>query len=246
MERRLTDDPAQDALPRFTPDGRAVVFSSKRTGEWQLFEVDAAGGPARRLRSNDRQEWQADPSPDGAFLAFLSDADGAPGLWIAPRAGGAARRLVRHASRTVLGNPSWSPDGGRIVFSSNYGLPGHRTYVVDVASGEERRVSPLMSGACEPRFSRDGLRVAYVRRQHLTRERSQIVEVTLDGEAERVLVDWPALNYDPVYSPDGDELAFASTIAGEFAVYRMRLADGKSWRLTYGPGAARHPDYQPR
>ena len=246
VPRRLTEDPAEDALPRFTADGSKVVFSSKRTGEWQLYEAPTDGGAARPLRTSGNREWQADPSPDGRWLAFLSNAGGAEGIWIRPWAAGRARLLVRHGERTVLGNPSWSPDGSRIVFSSNHGFPGHRTYVVDVGSGEERRVSPLTSGACEPRFNRDGRRVAYVRRRHLTRERSQIVEVDLQSGEERVLVDWPALNYDPVYAPGKDEIAFASTMAGgDFAVYRLRLRDGKAWRVTHGPGVARHPDYQP-
>ena len=60
-----------------------------------------------------------------------------------------------------------------------------------------------------------------------------------------MLVDWPALNYDPVYSPDGSEVAFTSNITGDWVVYRQRLADGKSWRVTFGPGAARSPDYAP-
>ena len=58
-------------------------------------------------------------------------------------------------------------------------------------------------------------------------------------------MDWPALNYDPVYSPDGSELAFASNITGEFAIYRQRLSDGKAWRVTHGEGPARSPDYRP-
>ena len=62
---------------------------------------------------------------------------------------------------------------------------------------------------------------------------------------ERVLVDWPALNYDPAYSPDGNELAFASNITGEYAIYRQHLTTGKSWRVTVGAGPARYPDYQP-
>ena len=44
-------------------------------------------------------------------------------------------------------------------------------------------------------------------------------------------MDWPALNYDPAYSPDGSELAFASNITGEYAVYRQRLSDGQAWRV---------------
>jgi hypothetical protein len=55
-----------------------------------------------------------------------------------------------------------------------------------------------------------------------------------------------ALNYDPVYSPDGSEIAFASNVGGEWQIYRQRLSDGQSWQVTFGPGPARYPDYRPR
>jgi Tol biopolymer transport system component len=144
----------------------------------------------------------------------------------------------------ILGNAHFSPDGRNIVYSSNEGGLGHHVYLVDVATGTTRRLSALSSGACEPRFSPDGARVLHVARSHATPETSRIVEHVLATGAERVLVDWPALNYDPVYSPDQREIAFASTMAGRYALYRLRLSDRSSWRVTHG-AAARHPDYQP-
>jgi Tol biopolymer transport system component len=244
LERRLTDDPAVDALPRWSRDGRRVIFSSKRTGEWQLYEVPAEGGRARRLRENGAVEYQADESPDGRTLAFLSNLGGAEWLWRWARGTGAVEALVKHGRRSVLGNPHFSPDGRRIVFSSNWRI-GHQIYIVEAATGEESRVSPFLSGGCEPRFSPDGTKVVYVSRGHLS-EKSRLVEHDLGSGQERVLVEWPALNYDPVYSPDGSELAFASNITGDWAVFRQRISDGKSWRVTHGPGPARYPDYQPR
>jgi Tol biopolymer transport system component len=245
VERRLTHDPADDILPRFEPGGASVLFSSRRLGHWQLFEVAATGGAPRALHLTGSDEWQADPSPDGRRIALLSNQAGPQGLYLLDRRSGRLRLLVDDGPRAVLGNPNWSPDGGRIVYSSNGGRAGHHVYVIEVASGRSERVSSLLSGACEPRFSRDGRRVAYVRRQHLTRSHSRIVERELQSGAERALVDWDGLNYDPVYSPDGSELAFASTVSGEFAVYRLRFRDGRAYRVSLGPGAARHPDYQP-
>jgi TolB protein len=115
--------------------------------------------------------------------------------------------------------------------------------VVEVATRQARRISGLTGGGCEPRFSRDGRKVVYVSRGHM-RPTSRLVEHDLATGEERVLVSWPALNYDPVYSPDGTELAFASNITGEYAIYRQRLSDGKAWRVTFGPGLARNPDYR--
>jgi TolB protein len=241
--RRLTDAPSQDGLPRFTPGGRAVVFSSDRSGAFQLWEVPAAGGPARRLRTNAATEWQADLSRDGR-LAFLSDLDGPEALWVGDRQGASARKLVEHGRRSILGNPSWSPDGRRIAFSSNHRV-GHQIWVVEVATGKQERISSLGDGGCEPRFSPDGRHVVHVSRGHMG-EHSRLVERDLESGTTRVLVDWPALNYDPAYSPDGGELAFASNITGEYAVYRQRLSDGRAWRVTFGSGEARYPDYAPR
>jgi Tol biopolymer transport system component len=243
VARRLTDDPALDGLPRWTPDGAAIVFCSLRTGHYQLFEVAAAGGPARSIRANGYVEYQADLSPDGRTLAFLSNAAGAEHLWLLERATGAAHVVVRHGKDSILGNPDWSPQGQRIVYSSNWRF-GHQIYVFDLPSGKEERISPIASGGCEPRFHPDGKRVVYVSRRHLG-STSRLVEHDLATGDERVLVDWPALNYDPAYAEDGSEIAFASNITGEYAIYRQRLADGQSWRVTFGTGAARYPDYRP-
>ena len=241
-EGRLTDDPGEDGLARWTPDGQRIIFTSNRTGNPQIWEVPAAGGPARRVRSNAATEYQSDPSPDGTKLAFLSNLDGPERLMVQDLRTGAVREIVRHGSHPIMGNPHWSPDGRFITFSSNWRL-GHQIYVVEVATGSYRRISGVTTGGCEPRFSRDGKKVVYVSRGHM-RPTSRLVEHDLATGEERALVSWPALNYDPVYSPDGTELAFASNIAGEYAIYRQRLSDGQAWRVTFGHGDARNPDYR--
>jgi Tol biopolymer transport system component len=219
------------------------VFSSNRTGHYQLWEVPAGGGEARRLRSNGATEYQADLSPDGKRLAFLSNLDGPERLLVQDLVAGTVREIVRHGSDPIFGNPNWSPDGRFITYSSNHRI-GHQIYVVEVATGKESRVSGVTTGGCEPRFSRDGRKVVYVSRGHML-PTSRLVEHDLATGEERALVSWPALNYDPVYSPDGTEIAFASNITGEYAVYRQRLSDGQAWRVTFGPGPARNPDYRP-
>jgi TolB protein len=242
-DRPLVSRTGDDGLARFTPDGRSIVFSSDHTGEFQVWQVSASGGAPKRVRANAAREYQADVSPDGTTLALLTNLDGPERLVLLDLRSGAQRELVRHGEDTIFGNPHWSPDGRFITYSSNHRF-GHQIYLVEVASGTERRLTSVGSGGCEPRFSRDGRKVLYVSRGHL-RPTSRLAEIDLATEKEKVLVDWPALNYDPVYSPDGGEIAFASNITGSYAIYRQRLSDGKAWRVTFTPGDARYPDYRP-
>jgi Tol biopolymer transport system component len=242
-ERRLTEDPGEDGLARWTPDGNKIIFTSNRTGTPQIWEVPAGGGREHRVRSNAATEYQSDPSPDGTQLAFLSNLDGPERLMLQDLRTGAVRELVRHGDHPIMGNPNWSPDGRLITFSSNWRM-GHQIYVVEVATGSYRRISGVTTGGCEPRFSRDSKKVVYVSRGHL-RPTSRLVEHDLATDEEKPLVSWPALNYDPVYSPDGTELAFASNITGEYAIYSQRLSDGRAWRVSVGHGDARNPDYKP-
>ena len=242
--RRLTTDPHVDALPRWSADGREVFFTSDRAGNWQVYRVPVTGGAATRVRTNAHREWQAEPSPDGRSLAFLSNQRGPESLYVMDLAGGSDRMLVRHGRRTGLGNPSWSADARRIVFSTNWAR-GFGIHIVDVATGRESPLTRAHPTGCEPRFHPDGRRVVYVHRGGQG-ETSRLVEHDLRTGQEKVLVDWPALNYNPAYEPDGSEIAFTSNISGEWVVYRQRLSDGKAWRVTHGGGPARSPDYRPR
>jgi dipeptidyl aminopeptidase/acylaminoacyl peptidase len=72
--RRLTDPPAgkRDNQPRWSPDGRHILFESNRDGISQLWLVPAQGGNPHRLTSI--STGASDPiwSPDGQFIAFVS------------------------------------------------------------------------------------------------------------------------------------------------------------------------------
>ena len=47
--RRLTEDPARDGLPAWSPDGNSIAFVSDRSGQWALWVMDANGGNERML-----------------------------------------------------------------------------------------------------------------------------------------------------------------------------------------------------
>jgi len=95
-------------------------------------------------------------SPDGKLLAYSADRgrDGERDLWVKQVAGGQAIRLTSDGAGNTT--PDFSPDGSTIVFRSN--RDGGGIYAIPAFGGDVRL---LAANGLNPRFSPDGLRVAY-------------------------------------------------------------------------------------
>lgn len=74
--QQLTNDPGDDLLPAWSPDGRAIAFVSTRDGNPEIYVMDSTGGNQHRLTFNPTGDWRPVWSPDSAHLVFVSDRDG--------------------------------------------------------------------------------------------------------------------------------------------------------------------------
>ena len=71
--RQLTNVPGKkDRNPRFSPDGKKILFESNRSGETQLWVIDLSGGEAQQLTTISTGAESATWSPDGKQIAFVS------------------------------------------------------------------------------------------------------------------------------------------------------------------------------
>lgn len=90
---RLTTDPS-DTAPVWSPDGKQVAFISARSGNWELYLIDAAGGKETRLTDNRAVDVAPVWSPDGKKLAFLSNREGGWAIYIINVQSGQVQKVI--------------------------------------------------------------------------------------------------------------------------------------------------------
>src|SRR5690349_9648392 len=70
--RQLTNSPRHDRHPRWSPDGKSILFESNRSGAFQLYVAPSEGGDARQLTTISTEANSGIWSPDGKSVAFVS------------------------------------------------------------------------------------------------------------------------------------------------------------------------------
>jgi Tol biopolymer transport system component len=116
QKRNLTDHPANDWGPDWSPDGSTIAFNSDRDGgAIRAYAVDTDGSDLRRLPIDGWVEYPAF-SPDGRRIAYMGAVGSNYEIFVADVDTGERTQLTSSPGHD--GWPAWSPDGSAIAFSS--------------------------------------------------------------------------------------------------------------------------------
>jgi len=114
---RLTHNRAIDTSPTFSPNSREIAFVSDRSGNPQIYVMDIHGGNVRRLTYHGDYNTSPAWSPRGDIIAYVSrEEDNSQQIYITDPYDFSPIRLTFEGNNE---EPSWSPDGLHIVFTSN-------------------------------------------------------------------------------------------------------------------------------
>lgn len=139
-----------DVSPSFSPDGKKMVFVSKRAGTPQLFIKDLSSGHVRRLTYQGRYNTSPSWSPAGDKIAYSGSVDGRFEIFVVGTDGREPEQLTDDSGDNEA--PSWSPDGSLIVFSSTReGFS--RIYIMNSYGTDQRRLLFLSGEQTNPEWS---------------------------------------------------------------------------------------------
>ena len=184
---RLTSYGRYTAEGTLSPDGRTIVFTSLKDGDLEIYTMGVDGSNVRRLTSTPGYDGGAFFSPDGRrivyrayhptdsaelaqYRALLAQDIVRPNrmeIWVMNADGSDQRQVTSLGGANFA--PFFTPDGRRIIFSSNYRSPRSRNfdlYLVDLdgANLEQVTTNPEFDGF--PQFSPDGRSLVWASNRH--------------------------------------------------------------------------------
>jgi TolB protein len=240
--RRLTtDDGARHWYASLAPDGRSVVFSQYREDNvYEIYELSLADGTTTRL--TDRLGTLTGPeiSPDGKSIIFMrwTPASNQNQVWLMDRDGGNPRRVFRGTGW----DPTWSPDGSRILFASD--MDGsNQLYVVNVDGSDLRKLTNLPALRGRSDWSPLNQVVTY---SGISWKR-ELFLMNADGLDLHQVSPAGGNSQGPTFSPDGRWIAFTAYFdhmndENGCEIYVIRTDGSDLRRLTNND----YCDYQPR
>lgn len=242
--KAITTGLAWETHPRFSPDGKKLLFTSDRTGSENIWYIDFEKKDTVQLTKDKVDDFPAAVwSADGEYI-IASKGRRTPKLWMYHKDGGGGIQLIDQPAQLKTIDPFISPDGNTIYYSQRNGawnynalLPQYQIGTYDREKGKMNTITSRYGSAFTPTLSPDGKWLVYGSRYE---EKTGLVLRDLKTGDER----W--LTY-PVHRDDQESIAPQGVLPGmaftpdsknvlasyEGKIWSIPVADGKPAEIPF-------------
>ena len=249
----LTNNPALDAAPVWSPDGSRVAFASDRDGgNRNIWVMNADGSGLVKLTNFSGGAGYPTWSPDSSMISFDSGSD----IYRMNADGSEQNNLTNNEKNE--GYPSWSPDGAWITFDAggyeefdadtydNDVTGNFAIYAISVADGAVVQVTDLSGNSGDASWHPDSLRLVYSSNKDGAEEGNyEIYMINVDGSGDRKITRADGADTDPSVSHDGSKVAFDSDRDGDSEIYVVSTDGTGTVQLTVNSAWDGMPSWSP-
>ncbi len=248
---KLTSGEADDAQARWSRHGKQIVFISNRDGHDQLYLMNADGSNQRRVTNTAGGDFLPDLSPKGDEVVFTSSAERLTRTTeiYMTRTDGTGRTRLTNYGDSEAGNPRWSPDGRKILFSKSMILPDSfprssseekarmraqvknsgEIFIMDKDGSNTRNLTNNNAPDGGAHWSRDGRTIYFMSDSEGTRN---VYAMNVDGSNVRKVADGTVVR-DANVSRDGKHFVYTKEVNGRQGLYVYDVRNGTE-RLLIG------------
>jgi TolB protein len=227
--QQITHDRALAVSPRWSSDGHRILYTSYfQSGRPDVFELvnDDGGWRRETFASFQGTNGGAHFSPDGSQVAMVLSGEGNPDIYVSNAEGRSVSRRTR--SRTAKASPCWSPDGGRLVFTSE---PGPQLYIMYASGGTPQRLYTDISTYCaEPDWSRgDPNKLAFTIG---VGRRFQVAVYDFSTRTSQQVSHAPYDAVGPCWLADGRHLVYTARTPGGSSIWILDTVSGRTRQIS--------------
>ena len=228
--KQITRDNAQAITPRWSPDGRKILYTSfYKSGFPDIFLIDLNSLQRTLFVSVKGTNSGARFSPDASQVAMVLSGEGNPEIYVSNAQGRQIARRTRSAS--VEASPCWSPDGSKLLFTSD-AAGGPQLYVMPAGGGSIQRIPTAISRYCaEPDWSKgDPTKIAFTVR---VGSGYQVAIYDLSGKTPTKIVSKAAVDaVEPSWLGDGRHVIYTARAANSRSLTILDTETGKTTRIS--------------
>jgi TolB protein len=237
--KRLTFNNSINILPRWSPEGDEIVYTTYAYGNPDLYAISMQDHKRRKISADQGLNTSANFSPDGKQIVLTKSQGSYPNLFLIEKSGKMIKKLTYGAD--IQTSPSFAPNGKEIVYVSDIsGNP--QAYIMNLEGGNTRRI--FTEGIVDsPSWSPRGDKIVFSMR--FGRENYDIYVYDLSSARMARLTQNEGSNENPSWSPDGRFVVFSSNRSSKRDLYVIAIDGSGVRKLFTMQGSSYTPNWSP-